>query len=80
MLIDNKFNYESVEDNPQNIKSVWNFIRHYADKDKNLHGRLDIVTGFFSIAGLDILHREMSPENHYRLILAELTVSYPGKS
>ena len=73
MLIDNKFNYESVEDNPQDIKSVWNFIRHYADKDKNLHGRLDIVTGFFSIAGLDILHREMSPENHYRLILAELT-------
>jgi ERCC4-related helicase len=73
MLIDNKFNYESVEDNPHGIKSVWEFIRHNADKDKNQHGRLDIVTGFFSIAGLHVLHRELSPENHYRLILAELT-------
>lgn len=73
MLIDNRYNYESVEDNPHGITSVWDFIRHNADKEKDQHGRLDIVTGFFSIAGLHVLHRELSPENHYRLILAELT-------
>ncbi len=67
MLLDNKFLYD---ENLPNMKTVWDFICQSA---KGREGKMDIVTGFFSVAGLNLLYRELHPENKYRLILGEIT-------
>lgn len=69
MLIDNKLRYPN---DGLNIKSVWNFISKFTNPNTARIGKLDIVTGFFSVAGLSALYNELSPENKYRLILAEM--------
>ena len=73
MLIDNKVTYSTADDLPgYAVKTVVDFIRQYTNPDSGRKGQLDIVTGFFTIAGLALLHRELSPNNHYRLVLSEL--------
>ena len=67
MLIDNKNDY-SVG----GVRTVLDFIRKYTDLRSERKGKLDIVTGFFTIAGLDLLYKELSPDNRYRLVLSEL--------
>ncbi len=73
MLIDNKIDYSAIGDLSGNgVKTVLDFIRKYTSLESGRKGELDIVTGFFTIAGLDLLYRELAPENKYRLVLSEL--------
>lgn len=73
MLIDNKVDYSAVGDLPgTGVKTVLDFIRKYTSLESGRKGNLDVVTGFFTIAGLDLLYRELSPDNKYRLVLSEL--------
>lgn len=73
MLIDNKIDYSAIGDLSGNgVKTVLDFIRKYTSLESGRKGDLDIVTGFFTIAGLDLLYRELAPENKYRLVLSEL--------
>ncbi len=74
MLIDNKLDYSSTGGLLGNgMKTVADFVRKYTGIDSGRSGSFDIVTGFFSIAGLELLYRELSGNNEYRLILSELT-------
>ncbi len=68
MLIDNKHIYGSS----QAIKTVWDCIAEYSSPHKGRAGRMDIVTGFFSIAALHILYTELSKENKYRIVLGDI--------
>ena len=73
MLIDNKVDYSAIGDLSGNgVKTVLDFIRKYTGLGTGRKGQLDIVTGFFTIAGLDLLYKELAPENKYRLVLSEL--------
>lgn len=73
MLLDNKIDYSAVGDLlGTGVKTVLDFIRKYTSLESGRKGDLDIVTGFFTIAGLDLLYRELAPENKYRLVLSEL--------
>jgi hypothetical protein len=67
MLIDNKIDYAAT-----GIKSVYDFILKYTGKGVR-KGSLDIVTGFCSLVGLDVLGKELDEENGYRLVLSRLT-------
>ncbi|MBP5366364.1 MAG: DEAD/DEAH box helicase family protein [Bacteroidales bacterium] len=78
MLIDNKI--DRYPEDGLGIKSVWDFIRYYTSPDKGREGALDIVTGFFSVAGLSALQNELSTNNAYRLILAEMVSGDDFKS
>ena len=68
MIIDNKQNYSS---NP-NIKTVWDCLSSYTDPSAGRIGRIDIVTGYFSIAALHILYQELSEKNSYRIVLGDI--------
>lgn len=73
MLLDNKIDYSAIGDLSGNgVKTVLDFIRKYTSLESGRKGDLDIVTGFFTIAGLDLLYRELAPENKYHLVLSEL--------
>lgn len=73
MLIDNKIDYSAIGELTGNgVKTVLDFIRKYTNPESGRKGQLDIVTGFFTIAGLDLLYKELSPDNKYRLVLSEL--------
>ena len=73
MLIDNKVDYTAIGELSGNgVKTVLDFIRKYTNPESGRKGQLDIVTGFFTIAGLDLLYKELSPDNKYRLVLSEL--------
>ena len=73
MLIDNKIDYSAIGELTGNgVKTVLDFIRKYTSLESGRTGDLDIVTGFFTIAGLDLLYRELAPKNKYRLVLSEL--------
>ena len=68
MLIDNKQSYGSND----SIKTVWNCISDYSSLDKGRVGKMDIVTGFFSLAALHILYEKLSRDNKYRIILGDI--------
>lgn len=68
MLIDNR----GDSGRSGNPKTVADFIRKYTDPAHGRAGALDAVTGYFTIAGLAFLHRALSPDNAYRLVLSEL--------
>ena len=73
MLLDNKVDYTAIGELSGNgVKTVLDFIRKYTSLESGRKGDLDVVTGFFTIAGLDLLYRELAPENKYRLVLSEL--------
>ena len=64
MLIDNKTDiYHDGQ-----IQTVWKYLLDHVKQ-----GDLDIVSGFFSIAGLHALYTELNPEVKYRLIFSEMT-------
>jgi ERCC4-related helicase len=65
MLLDNKFTYNDEE---SDIKTVWEYIFKLTKKE----GTFDIVTGFFTVAGLNILYEELSPNIKYRMILGDI--------
>ncbi len=68
MIIDNKNNFSSN----QNIKTVWDCILAYTDPNTGREGKMDIVTGFFSVAALNILYQELSSNNSYRIVLGDI--------
>lgn len=68
MIIDNKQSYGSNE----NIRTVWDCIFDYSNPGKGREGKMDIVTGFFSIAALHILHTALSNNNKYRIVLGDI--------
>jgi hypothetical protein len=55
MLLDNKFIYNEEE---SNIKSVLEYMSKFTKKE----GNFDIVIGFFTVAGLNMLYKELSPK------------------
>lgn len=68
MIIDNKQSYGSNE----NIKTVWDCISDYSNPGKGREGKMDIVTGFFSVAALHILYTTLSKDNKYRIVLGDI--------
>lgn len=68
MLIDNKQSYGSND----SIKTVWDCISDYSSPDKGRIGKMDIVTGFFSLAALHILYEKLSRDNKYRIVLGDI--------
>lgn len=73
MLIDNRDDYAQTNGQAgSGIKVVADFIRKYTGLESGREGSMDIVTGYFTIAGLNLLYRELSPQNAYRLVLSEL--------
>ena len=68
MLIDNKQSYGSND----SIKTVWDCISDYSNLEKGRVGKMDIVTGFFSLAALHILYEELSRDNKYRIVLGDI--------
>ncbi len=62
MLLDNK---TKTEDNE--FYKVFDFIKNYTEK-----GRLDIVTGFFSIYALALMKDDVNQAEKFRLILGNL--------
>jgi len=67
MIIDNKQSYGSNPD----VKTVWDCILSYTDPSERV-GRMDVVTGFFSIAALHLLYQELSESNSYRIVLGDI--------
>lgn len=70
MLIDNKV-YRYPNDG-NNIVTVWDFLQTYSGKDGGEMGKLDIVTGYFTIKTLSKLYEEMPEEDHFRIISSEM--------
>ncbi len=68
MIIDNKKDYSTG----QNIKTVCDCILAYTDPNTGREGKMDIVTGFFSVAALNILYQELSNKNSYRIVLGDI--------
>lgn len=68
MIIDNKQSYGSNK----NIKTVWDCISDYSNPGKGREGKMDIVTGFFSVAALHILYTTLSKDNKYRIVLGDI--------
>lgn len=75
MLIDNKI--DRYPDDGYDIKTVWDFIRTFSGRKSDepadeQHGRLDIVTGYFTIRALAKLHRELPEEDIFRIVSSEM--------
>lgn len=70
MIIDNKQDRDSNDG--INTKTVWDYMKYYTDPEKDREGVLDIVTGFFSVTGLELLGKHFSPNNEYRMVLAQM--------
>lgn len=70
MIIDNK--QDRDPNDGINITTVWDYMKYYTAPEKNREGVLDIVTGFFSVTGLELLGKHFSPNNEYRMVLAQM--------
>lgn len=70
MIIDNK--QDRDPNDGINVKTVWDYMKYYTNPEKGREGILDIVTGFFSVTGLELLGKYFSPNNDYRMVLAQM--------
>lgn len=70
MLIDNKV--DRYPNDGIDIVTVWDFLKTYSSKDTGETGKMDIVTGFFTIFSLSKLYEELPEENYYRIISSEM--------
>lgn len=75
MLIDNK--KDRYPDDGFNIKTVWDFIREFAGRkidrtEDSPTGNLDIVTGYFTLRALSVLHSELPEEDQFRIVSSEM--------
>lgn len=70
MIIDNK--QDRDPNDGINTTTVWDYMKYYTDPEKDREGVLDIVTGFFSVTGLELLSKHFSPNNEYRMVLAQM--------
>lgn len=74
MLIDNKkdrYMGAEGEEHPV-IITVWDFLQTYSGKDTGEIGKLDIVTGYFTIRTLSQLYEEMPEETRFRIISSNM--------
>ena len=70
MLIDNKV--DRYPDDGLGIKTVWDFINLYSGKKSEQTGKLDIVTGYFTIRALSKLYRELPEQDEFRIVSSEM--------
>ena len=70
MLIDNKIN-RYVEDG-LDMKTVWDFINEYSGKKSGQEGKLDIVTGYFTVRALARLYHDIPETDEFRIISSEM--------
>lgn len=69
MLIDNKVDHY---DDGLDITTVWDFLKEFSGKKSGQTGKLDIVTGYFTIHTLSRLYEDMPEDAHYRIISSEM--------
>ena len=70
MLIDNKA--DRYPEDGLGIRTVWDFINLYSGRKSEQTGRLDIVTGYFTIRALSKLYRELPEEDVFRIVSSEM--------
>lgn len=70
MIIDNK--QDRDPNDGINTTTVWDYMKYYTNPEAGREGVLDIVTGFFSVTGLELLGKYFSPNNEYRMVLAQM--------
>lgn len=70
MLIDNKV--DRYPNDGIDIVTVWDFLKTYSSKDTGETGKMDIVTGYFTIFSLSKLYEELPEENYYRIISSQM--------
>ena len=70
MLIDNKV--DRYPEDGLGIKTVWDFINLYSGQKSGQIGKLDIVTGYFTIRALSKLYRELPEQDEFRIISSEM--------
>ena len=73
MIIDNL--KDRYPDDGMDIITVWDFINYFAGLDAGQTGRLDIVTGYFTIRALAKLDACLPKEDKFRIISSELLSS-----
>ena len=70
MLIDNKV--DRYPEDGLGIKTVWDFINQYSGRQSGKTGKLDIVTGYFTLRALSQLYREIPEEDEFRIVSSEM--------
>ena len=70
MLIDNKV--DRYPEEGLGIKTVWDFINLYSGQSSGQIGKLDIVTGYFTIRALSKLYRELPVQDEFRIVSSEM--------
>lgn len=70
MLIDNKV--DRYPEEGLGIKTVWDFINLYSGQNSGQKGKLDIVTGYFTIRALSKLYRELPEQDEFRIVSSEM--------
>lgn len=70
MLIDNKL--DRYPEDGLGIKTVWDFINLYSGQQSKQIGKLDIVTGYFTIRALSKLYRELPEQDVFRIVSSEM--------
>lgn len=70
MLIDNKV--DRYPNDGLGIKTVWDFINKFSGRESGQTGKLDIVTGYFTIRALSQLYRELPEEDEFRIVSSEM--------
>ena len=70
MLIDNET--DRYPEEGLGIKTVWDFISLYSGQQPGQTGKLDIVTGYFTIRALSKLYRELPEEDEFHIISSEM--------
>lgn len=76
MLIDNKVN--RYPDSGFNIKTVWDFINEFSGRLSGQTGRLDIVTGYFTIRALSKLYHDIPEKDVFRIVSSEMLMQEEG--
>ena len=69
-IIDNK--KDRYPKDGYDIISAWQLIEEFAGRKNNKTGKLDIVTGYFTIGALAKLQQELSAEDEFRIVCSEL--------
>ena len=70
MLIDNKV--DRYPEDGLGIKTVWDFINKYSGIISGQMGKLDIVTGYFTIRALSQLYRDIPEADEFRIVSSEM--------
>ena len=76
MLIDNKV--DRYRDDGIDIRTVWDFIKLFAGNESQNKGKIDIVTGYFTIRALARLFDEIPAEDIFRIISTKMIVPDAG--